>query len=698
MSLADLMPGQTAEHIAEGMRQTMQTGSARFERQQRCKDGRVIDVEVSVNYIPNDGGRFFCFHRDITERKRMEKRLLDALNYAQTIIEHSPTGIITYTAAGETVTANAAAASIVGATVEQLQANNFRQLESWRNSGLLAAAECALEVKERQVIEAHFTTTFGKEVWLTCRFEPFLYEGSSHLLMMLSDVMEERRAEEQLRLQSSALEAAANAIVITDTQGVVLWANPAFTTFTGYELSEVVGQNPRLLKSGRHDEAFYQNLWETIRGGRVWRGEMINRRKDGSDYQEEMTITPVKNQWGEVTHFIAVKQDITQRRALEEQFRQAQKMDAFGQLAGGVAHDFNNILAVIMMQADLLQVDASKGDTAGMALEIGQAAKRGADLTRQLLLFSRRQTLNTHPLDLNDTVTNLTKMLRRIVGEHIEMGIETAGSPLWVNADSGMLDQVLMNLVVNARDAMPGGGRLRIETAAAHLDAEAAQRFGQEGRPGPFACLSVKDEGCGIKREYLDRIFEPFFTTKEVGKGTGLGLATVFGIVRQHQGWIGVSSEVGKGSTFRVFLPRLNNGDDPVSADASSQTPHAKRETVLIVEDEKPLRSLMSNALTRLGYRVLEAASCVEALEIWRGAGNDVELLITDLVMPGELNGKELARQFCRERPGLKVIYTSGYSTDVTGTDLKLTEGINFLSKPFTLQHLAEILRRQFDQ
>ena len=806
MSLPDLMPTQSAECVADTMAQIKQAGSGRFERQQRCKDGRIAEVEVSVNYLPDNGGRFFCFHRDITERKRMEAELRHLAAFPELnpnpVLEFASDGTLNYqNPAALGLARNLGASDLAevlptgtpaivaaclssGEPLLRLETGHRDRTISWSfypqsaqgivhcYAGDVSERKRALEAlreseeKLRQIME-HSTQLFyahtpedvltyisprsreffdcepdearvrwtefltdhpanaegfmlsraaiqtgrrqrpyqlelrsrrGRTLWVEVCESPVVVAGRTVAMVgALTDITESKRAQDLLRLQTTALEAAANAIIITDREGRILWVNPAFTEFTGYEAGEAIGQNPRLLNSGQHDEVFYQGMLNTVHSGKVWHGELTNRRKDGSHYLEEMTITPVKDESGNITHFIAVKQDITQRKALEEQFRQAQKMDAFGQLAGGVAHDFNNILAVIMMQAGLIQSgDGRRVEAVSMAREIGQAAQRGADLTRQLLLFSRRQTMNARTLNLNNAVANLTKMLRRIVGEDIEMQIKPAASPLWVNADAGMLDQVLMNLVVNARDAMPDGGRLCIETLEAELGEAAAQQFPQ-GRPGVFVCLKVTDSGSGIASEHLARIFEPFFTTKAVGKGTGLGLATVFGIVQQHQGWIDVSSEVGQGSTFRIYLPRIRSGVEAKPARAADLTTHAGRETILLVEDEKPLRSLMSNALTRLGYRVVEAASGVEALEVWRQQGGEVQLLITDLVMPGGVNGKELVQQLCRERPDLKVIYVSGYSSEVVGTDLLLEEGVNFLSKPFVLSKLAETLRRRLD-
>jgi signal transduction histidine kinase/CheY-like chemotaxis protein len=399
---------------------------------------------------------------------------------------------------------------------------------------------------------------------------------------------------------------------------------------------------------------------------------------------------PVRDTTGKLYGRIWSFRDITENRKLEAQFRQAQKMEAVGQLAGGVAHDFNNILAVIQMHAHLLKEEESLAVIRlDYAPEIEKAAIRATNLTRQLLLFSRRQAMQFKHHDLNEIVANINKMLGRILGEDVVMEYKYNAAPLYIHADSGMLDQVLLNLAVNARDAMPDGGRLIIQTSAVELDAAAAAQLPQ-ARPGAFACLSVSDNGCGIPPEIMSRIFEPFFTTKGVGKGTGLGLATVFGIVQQHHGWINIYSEVNQGTTFRVFLPReikpsLDPAVRPTPAPAAGGS-----ETILLAEDDTALRTAVRKALTRFGYRVLEADSGVKALEIWRQNRNEIKLLITDMVMPDGMNGKELARRLLLENPRLKIIYTTGYSTDFADDDFHLQADIHFLAKPFDVTKLVQ--------
>jgi two-component system cell cycle sensor histidine kinase/response regulator CckA len=406
---------------------------------------------------------------------------------------------------------------------------------------------------------------------------------------------------------------------------------------------------------------------------------------------------PVRDKTGKYYGRIWTFRDITGQRKLEVQLRQAQKMEAVGQLAGGVAHDFNNILAIIQMQSDSLR---SRGglttEQAEYADEISASVDRAAALTRQLLLFSRREVFQPLNLDLSESITSMTKMLWRILGENIRMQLKLAPQPMFIHADAGMMDQVLMNLCVNARDAMPNGGHLIIETSGVEFDEFAVMQSPQT-RVGSFVRLNVSDSGCGIPPEIMPKIFEPFFTTKDVGKGTGLGLATVFGIVQQHQGWINVYSEIGHGTTFRIYLPRLaKNGGQKTLQPAFTEMRGGK-ETILLAEDDPSLRLAVRKALSQLGYRILEAPTGIKALEVWKQNHEEIRLLLTDLVMPDGMTGKDLARHILQDNPGMKVVYMSGYSAEVVGKDFPLKEGTNFLTKPFPASKLAQTIRAALD-
>jgi len=513
------------------------------------------------------------------------------------------------------------------------------------------------------------------------------------VLGTIEDITERKRAEAERARLATAVEQAAETILITDLCGTILYANPAFEKITGYTRAEAVGQNPRLLKSGRHDNAFYRRMWETLGRGEVWTGRFINRRKDGGLYEEDATISPVRDAAGRMVNYVAVKRDVTRETQLEDHLRQMQKMDAIGRLAGGVAHDFNNILLALLMQTELLEGNEPlpAGVREGLR-QIRQDANRAAELTRQLLLFGRRQTPHPRRLDLNEVVTHLARMLQRILGEDVRLQLRLHGAPLFIHADPGMMEQVLLNLAVNARDAMGRGGRLLIETAEVNLDEPQASLI-PEAAPGPYVTFSVSDTGAGIAPEVLPRIFEPFFTTKETGKGTGLGLATVFGIVKQHQGWITVDTQPGQGATFRVCLPACPAGMAKPAAAPASLPARGGTETLLLVEDDLAVRTPLRLVLERHGYRVLEAANGGEALELWSEQRATVALLLTDLVMPGAVGGQELARRLQAEQPRLRVVYISGYSVAMTSRELRLNPGEKFIQKPFNPDDLLKIIR-----
>jgi signal transduction histidine kinase/ActR/RegA family two-component response regulator len=383
-------------------------------------------------------------------------------------------------------------------------------------------------------------------------------------------------------------------------------------------------------------------------------------------------------------------EDATERMSLEDQLRQAQKMESVGQLAAGVAHDFNNILTIIQGHSGLLMSRPNLSPAMTTSIQaVSFAAERAASLTRQLLMFSRKQVMQPKPTDLKEVVNNLSKMLQRLIGETITLEWQSPPELPMVRGDTGMMEQVLMNLAVNARDAMPRGGRLTISTEAVQISEDYVQAH-SDARAGRFVCLQVSDTGTGIDAVTMKRIFEPFFTTKEAGKGTGLGLATVYGIVKQHAGWIEVNSQVGQGTTFKIFLPvdtRPVEGNTDLLASATQL--RGDGETILVVEDEPVLRDLAQLILQDCGYRVLQASSGVEALTVWQTHQGAVDLLLTDVVMPDGLTGKDLAETLVGQKPGLKVIFTSGYNVDDLGGELVQNNNSRFLQKPYSRSTLA---------
>jgi PAS domain S-box-containing protein len=570
--------------------------------------------------------------------------------------------------------------------VEHLHPLDREQAVSARRQAVAEGRDHSLEYR---VLAAD-----GRQVWLHDTTHVVLdAEGRPIQLRGVAiDSSKEKLAQAERMLLMTAIEQSAEGIVITDAQGTIQYVNPAFSRVSGYSRSEALGKNPRILKSGKQDEAYYKKLWTTILAGEIWQDEITNRRSDGGLYTEQMTIAPVRDQRGEITHFIAIKAEVTERKRLEQQLRQAQKMEAVGRLAGGVAHDFNNMLTIISGYSGLLlEHPGTVEPLRGYINEIKNASGQAASLTRQLLAFSRQHVLAPRVLDLNAVVANIEKMLKRLIGEDINL-VTVLGERLWpVKADAGQLEQVLLNLAVNARDAMPDGGVLTVETSNVAMDSTSAQAHFPLS-PGPYVLLAFSDTGIGMDAETQARIFEPFFTTKEKGKGTGLGLAMVYGIVKQSRGYIWVYSEVGKGTTFKIYLPRSEEQVDETGAGQIGVEAQQGTETLLLVEDEEAVRALVRNVLREKGYSVLEASRGEEALELSELYRGRIDLLVTDVVMP-RMSGRELARRLANSRPQIKVLYISGYADNAVWGEGGLDSDGAFLQKPFSPEALARKVR-----
>lgn len=799
-------------------------------------DGTEFPAETSISQMTlNDQKIFTVILRDITERQKAIEQIQQTQEFLRQVVETIDEVFwMTDTEKDVMVYISPGYEKIWGRPAANLYTNPQEWLEAIHADDRARVLQALPgQATGTYNIEYRILRPDGQVRWIHDRAFPVEDESGKvyRVTGVAKDITARREDESRLILQSEALEAAASGILITDAKGIIQWANPAFLKMSGYSMTETIGKRTGdLLKSGAHDDSLYTDLWKTILSGRVWAGTIINRRKNGQRYFEEMTITPVKGRDGSITHFVAVKHDVTdrinaeaelkhrqdaleqsqkvanigsweadletgqavwskeqfrllglephyesltfdsylalvhpedrellrstsqgaaekqqsfelvhriirrdgevrwmrsigqtvtdasgkavrmrgtnqditaykesekERQRLEDQFLQAQKLEAIGRLSGGVAHDFNNLLTVILGHVAILETCNLDSDAIESAHAIKSAGERAANLTRQLLLFARRQTMQMALIDLNKTVTDTTRMLSRILGEDVLLDFRTAQTPLFVQADPGMLDQVLMNLAVNARDAMPRGGRIVIETSAMEFDEQTAILFPQV-KQGWFAVLSVSDSGTGISAEVLPKIFDPFFTTKDVGKGTGLGLATVYSIVQQHGGWISAYSEEGKGASFRIYIPLSSEGAVAMASRARTDVPRGT-ETILLAEDEPAIRSMVVRYLSQLGYTVLAAGSGPEAVQVFLNRKNEISLLVTDMVMPGGMSGIELSGIVISESPGVGVLYTSGYSELIIAGDLALKEGENFLSKPFDLAALARTVRTILD-
>ena len=541
-------------------------------------------------------------------------------------------------------------------------------------------------------------------LWWVIRFQ-----GREELLTMANDVTELKQAIEALR-QSEASLTAAQRIVHMGSWEMELpeaddldncklhWSDETYRIF-GYEPRKTQASADLLFNLVHPDDRdrIREAMQAAIRSREPYDVEHRIVRPDGEERVVRERAEFVSDEGGKSTRLRGIVMDLTDRKQLEERLRQSQKMKAIGQLAGGVAHDFNNILTVTHGHALLLLGEKSLSKSGKESAQaIAQAAERAAGLTRSLLAFSRRQVIQLQPVDLNELINSMTMMLGRILGEDIALQLKYSPEPAVVQADSSMMDQVLLNLVVNARDAMPKGGKLAVEVAVVDVGSRHLASH-PEARAGKFACLSVVDSGTGITPANLRRIFEPFFTTKEDDQRTGFGLATVYGIVKQHQGWIEAESELGKGATFRVYIPVSKEKSDATSKKPAKQAVKGGDETILVVEDEAPVLELVSKALTAYGYNVLQAVSGTKAMDVWKKSKSKIDLLLTDVVLPDQLNGRELAERLKKAKSKLKVIYSSGYSPEVIGKDIVLQKGQFFLQKPYDLQKLAVTVRTCLD-
>ena len=520
-------------------------------------------------------------------------------------------------------------------------------------------------------------------------------DGERHALSICRDVGEQRRAELRLRQLSQSVEQSPAAVVITDGDGRVEYVNPAFTRMSGWSAEEVVGCGLERLHSGVTPDSVYEDLHRTVSAGGSWRGELCSQRRDGVRYWEDVTVAAIVDDDGRVIHHHSISVDITEQKELEQRFFQSQKMEAVGHLAGGVAHDFNNLLTVINGYSEILLAKLSPGDMPWDGLlEIRKAGRRAQSLTRQLLAFSRKQVLRPVRLDLNLLLGDMEKMLGRLIGEDIEFVFSLDPDLMMVKADPGQLEQVLLNLVVNARDAMPGGGAMRIETCNAIAD-DSGDTL-EERLVGPCVRLAVSDTGSGMDEATRARIFEPFFTTKEQGKGTGLGLSTVYGIVHQSGGRILVHSEPGQGTCFEILLP-ADGGSAPGQGEAGDASRPRGSEAILVVEDDKAVRGLIEQLLTRYGYHVRLAAEPEEGLRLLREMAEEPpDLVLSDVVMPG-MSGIEMARLMRERRPGLRVLFMSGYSEHFLLREGGPAKGETCLQKPFSTDQLLRELRKALD-
>ena len=676
----------------------------------RRSDGEEFPIEASISKTRVAGQDLYTvILRDVTERSRDVERLRASEERFRQLAENIHEVFwMTDVAKSQILFVSPGYERVWGRSCESVYANPRAWMESIHPEDRERVREAALtrQVPGTYDEEYRILRSDGAVRWIHDRAFP-VYDASGQAYRVVGvaeDVTERRRTEEALRASTERFrryfDLGLIGMAITSPDAGFLEVNDYLCQLLGYERNELVGMRwPELTHPD--DLAGDVRQFDRVLAGELDGYSLEKRfiRKDGQVVRATIAVRAVRRPHGPVDYFVALLQDVTERRnaeeqqrSLEDQLRQAQKMEAVGRLAGGVAHDFNNMLNVILGHADLALRKSSPVDPIRRNLEqIRSAARRSADLTRQLLAFSRRQTIAPRVLDLNARMKGMESLLRRIIGEDVDLEFRL-GEGLWpVSMDPSQVDQVVANLAVNARDAMPDGGRLTVETSNVTLDA-AFCRMDADARPGEFLLLAVSDTGCGMDAQTIERAFEPFFTTKPEGKGTGLGLATVYGIARQNGGSVRIHSEVGGGTTVRLYLPRHLGGEAPRPVAAPPAAPERGSETILLVEDEAQLRELAREILEDLGYHVIVAATPGEAISLCEKHPGRIDLLLTDVVMP-VMNGRELSERVRALKPEIKVLFTSGYTADAIAHHGVLEPGVEFLEKPFSLSAVAEKVR-----
>jgi PAS domain S-box-containing protein len=545
-----------------------------------------------------------------------------------------------------------------------------------------------------------YQTKKGERRWSQTDIIPHRNEGGTVIGVILHvvDITDRKLEEDKIRMLSHAIEQSPNIIVISDARGIIEYVNPTFTRVTGSTPEDVIGTNAGEL--GNQPPEAAAKMWEVLNSGIKWHGEFLNKKRDGATYWEAAFISPIVSKEGTVTHLLKVAEDITERKEAEKekenmykQLLQAQKMEFIGRLTAGIAHDFNNLLTAIQGYADLAMMNTGRENPVYQdLLEIQRTTLRAASLTNQLLLTSRQRILEPTPININEVIADLLKILNRIIGEDITIYTDLQPDLLTVKADKGNIEQVILNLAVNARDAMPEGGRITIKTENVTLDEKICQGI-PDIRPGRYVCVTVEDTGVGMSKEVMQHIFEPFFTTKEAGKGTGLGLSVAYGIIRQHEGCIHAESKVGKGARFRFCVPVSSEGAGTKKEDTISiEHLQGNRERILIVEDEESVRKLDAELLGKSGYLVFTAANAREALEIFERQGRGFDLVFADVVLPGP-SGLNLIDQLQEKKPGLKVLLCSGYMDDKARRSLIYERKLRLLQKPYSLFSLLRAVK-----
>lgn len=662
-------------------------------------DGSKARIQVTATIIHDDSGEPVAVQSvivDVTKQRRIEEQIRESEARYRQLFERAPVGIVHFDTSLHVTACNENYLRIMQADRGKMIGLDIRKL---RDDRVIPVLEATLKGKEGRWEGLYQSTISKVTIHVSARTAP-LYDGQGKIqggMALVEDISRRKQAQEEKYRLMSAIDQASEAIVITNVGGRIEYVNPAFERLTGYSTEEVQGKNPRLLKSGHHDTAFYKEMWQTLRAGRVWKGHLINKRKDGTLFEEDASISPVRNQEGEIINYVAVKRDVTQEVALKKQLNQAMKMEAIGTLAGGIAHDFNNILSAVLGYAEMAELQLDEDEPARK--DVGQiiaAGQRATDLIRQILTFSRQEEEELRPVKIQFVLKEALKLLRSSLPTSIDLQQDIDPDCGPVLADPVRIHQVLMNLCTNAKQAMEGQrGEMRVGLSEFDIDSSDIIGFLPPIESGPWLDLMVSDTGAGMEPQVRERIFDPFFTTKKKGQGTGLGLSVVHGIIKSHGGEITVDSAPGRGTTFHVYLPVVDSEENHEEEAQQIILPHGD-EHILLVDDEPLLVEIMERSLSLLGYRVACFTDSRQALKWFSRHADQVDLVVTDMTMPYQ-TGADLAREILAAKPQMPIILCTGYS-EVMDAERARALGIRkFLAKPVENRTLAQSVREVLD-
>ncbi len=701
-SVLDVFPGMREFGLFDVFQRVWRTGNAERYPVKEYKDNRIQGWKDNFVYkLPS--GEIVAVYSDETGRIKAEEALKNSQERFDLALKGADLGAWDLDMRNGRTVINERAANIFGYRLDEIEPT----LDFWQSllhpddvsQTLVAFQEHLAGNTDSYEAEYRVKTKSGEYKWISARAKVMERDAEGRALRVtgtLQDITDRKKADEQEKSLVKAVEQAAEGIVITDASGVIQYANPAEEAITGYSRDELIGQKPSIFKTDKHNRNFYDHLWGSITRGNVWLGRFVNKRKDGTEYYEDASISPIYDKLGNLTNFVAVKHDVTKQLALQEQLFQAQKMEAIGTLAGGFAHDFNNKLQIIGGYLDLILFNKDVAESIKPDLGvIKQTVDRSAELIKGMLVFSRKTPAELHPIALNKLVAEAGSILGRSIPKMIEIDLSLADDLWTINGDKNQIDQILMNLAVNARDAMLDGGKLFIQTRNTVLDSEFCRPY-PDTQPGRYVLLSVTDTGKGMDHETLKHIFEPFFTTKEPDKGTGLGLSVVYGIVENHGGKIICESEPSLGATFRIYFPAIAE----VSEDQyfeKKEPPTGRGETILVVDDESNLLKVTSRLLNLANYRAIAASNGKDALELYEKHRAEIRLVILDLIMPG-MDGKHCLEALRNMDPNVRVLIASGQPKPGMAEDLRVAGAMDFIAKPFDIPQLLETIRKIIDE